>query len=178
MSAATGSRRRCEAAPFVFASLLVGEGGIGGLWPLRYAWIRAVRLTMRLRRPQAQWRLAVIQTPFAASLIQRARASLPSHATAHCATGLVDGRSCHAYAIDAGPARTTANGYLRDHIVRAGSAIGAGVMVVRHDALVCRHLTDPRSRADAGLKLNRRSLLIHVNVCPAAKCVRCKCVRR
>ena len=86
---------------------------------LRHAWLPAVRLSMRLRRPQAQWCPASDPNAiFAASLIPCASASLPSYATADRATGLADGRSCHAYAINAGPARTAADGYLRDHIVR------------------------------------------------------------
>ena len=58
---------------------------------------------------------------FLASFVQRASASLPPHTTTRDTAGVADGRSSHAYAIDARPARTATHGYLGDHVIRLGN---------------------------------------------------------
>jgi hypothetical protein len=62
-------------------------------------------------------RWVVVDTNRRCSLVRSANACAPPQTSADLAAGLSDGGSCHANAVDSGPARATGGGNSRDHIV-------------------------------------------------------------
>ena len=73
---------------------------------------------MRLQARTKCWRpVAMVRTPIPSLFVQRANTTLPSYTPANRSAGLTDGGSCHANAVDSGPARTTGGSNLRDHLI-------------------------------------------------------------